>query len=135
MLNNLFVPVQVDIEQASKLADKYQALWTPNLNVINNREKRVYHVVGWLPPSEFAAMLQTARGHYSMNSKKFDEAAPRFKEVFDHFPRSVYAPEALYYSAVSRYLSSHDVEDLKEDWITLQRFYPQSRWAMKSNVV
>jgi tetratricopeptide (TPR) repeat protein len=135
LLNTFFVPVQVNIQEVSKLADQYQAIWTPNLNVIDGRENRVYHVEGWLPPSEFAAMLETARGQYCLRRKRFEDAAPIFKGVFEKYPRSAYAPESLYYRGVSRYLATHNVNELKEDWIMLQRFYPDDAWAMKANII
>jgi hypothetical protein len=135
LLNDKFTPVQVDIEKASKLAKEFQAIWTPNLNVLDRDQNRVYGVEGWLPPSEFVAMLGVARGHYFLRGKKFTEAEPLFKEVFEQYPRSQFAPEALYYRGVSRYLNSHEVDELKEDWITLQRFYPQSAWGLRSNIL
>ena len=134
LLNHQYIPVQVDIEEADDLADRYQALWTPNLNLIDERGIRFYHVVGWLPPSELTAMLKTARGYFFLSGKKYADAVPIFKEVFDEFPRSIFAPEALYFKGVSQYKGSHNVENLKEDWTTLQRFFPDSEWAMKSNV-
>ena len=135
LLNENFVPVQVNIEEAAKLADTYQAIWTPNLNVIDGRQKQVYRVEGWLPPSEFAAMLGVGRGQYFLRGKKYPEAATLFKAVFEQNPRSQFAPEALYYRGVSRYLSSHNVDELKEDWIMLQRFYPQSAWSLRANIL
>jgi hypothetical protein len=42
MLNRHFVPVQVNIEKASKLVEQYRAIWTPNLNVIDDRERMVF---------------------------------------------------------------------------------------------
>ena len=133
-LNHHYLPVQVNIEEADELADRFQALWTPNLNLIDERGSRFYHVVGWLPPSEFTAMLKAARGHFFLSRKKYADAVPIFKEVFDEFPRSIFAPEALYFKGVSQYKGSHNVENLKEDWTMLQRFFPDSEWAMKSNV-
>ena len=70
MLNRHFVPVQVNFEKASKLVEQYRAIWTPNLNVIDGRERRVFHVEGWLPPAEFLAMLETARGQFFLRGKK-----------------------------------------------------------------
>lgn len=134
IINNYFVPVQVDIEKGDKLADRYQALWTPNVNVVNHREKPVYQAIGWLPPSEFAAMLHVGRGHFFLSRKKFSEAASIFDEVADKFPRSVYAPQALYFSGVGRYLQSHQADDLKQGWTRLQHLYPASEWAIKSRV-
>ncbi len=135
LLNENFVPVQVNIEEVSKLANEFQAIWTPNLNVLDRNQKRIYWVEGWLPPSEFVAMLGVARGQYFLRGKKYTEAEPLFKAVFEQHPRSHFAPEALYYRGVSRYLNSHEVDELKEDWIMLQRFYPQSAWSIRSNLL
>jgi hypothetical protein len=135
LLDKNFVPVQVNIEEVAKLANELQALWTPNLNVLDGNQKRVYWVEGWLPPSEFVAMLGVARAQYLLRSKKYSEADPLFKAVFEQHPRSQFAPEALYYRGVSRYLNSHEVDKLKEDWIMLQRFYPQSAWSLRSNIL
>jgi hypothetical protein len=135
LLNDNFISVQVKIEKVPKLVDEFQALWTPNLNVIDGRQKRVYWVEGWLPPSEFTAMLGVARGHYFLRGKKYTQAEPIFMAVFEQNPRSQFASEALYYRGVSRYLNSHKVDELKEDWIMLQRFYPQSAWSLRSNIL
>jgi hypothetical protein len=135
LLNENFVPVQVNIEDVAKLADEFQAIWTPNLNVLRGNQKWVYRVEGWLPPSEFIVMLHIARGHYFLRGKRYTEAEPFFKAVFEQHPRSQFAPEALYYRGVSRYLNSHEVDELKEDWIMLQRFYPQSAWSVRSNIL
>jgi len=135
LLNENFVPVQVNFEKVSKLVNEFQAIWTPNLNVLDRHQNRVYWVEGWLPPSEFTAMLGVARGQYFLRGKKYKEAEPLFKAVFEQHPRSQFAPEALYYRGVSRYLNSHEVEELKEDWIMLQRFYPQSAWSLRSNIL
>ena len=94
----------------------------------------MFHVESWLPPSEFLALLETARGRFSLRGKNYDAAASSFKAVFGKYPLSMYAAQALYYRGVSRYLSSHKVEDLEEDWIMLQRFYPSSGWAINSNI-
>ena len=134
LLNAFFLPVQVDVDEVPKLAAQYSAIWTPNLNVLDGKENHIYKVEGWLPPSELAAMLLLARGHYYFRQKKFRDAAPIFEEVFVKYPLSSFASEALYYKGVSRYLVSHVVGDLKEDWIMLQRFYPSSAWALRSNI-
>jgi hypothetical protein len=135
LLNENFVPVQVDIESVSKLADEFQALRTPHLNVLDRNQKRVYWVEGWLPPSEFVAMLGVARGHYFLRGKKYSDAELIFKSVFEHHPRSHFAKVALHYWSVSRRLNSHEVDKLREDWIMMQRFYPHSRWTLRANIL
>jgi len=64
------VPVQADIEAVAKLANEFQAILTPNLNALDRNQKRVYWVEGWLPPSEFVAMLGVARGQFYLRGKK-----------------------------------------------------------------
>ena len=105
MLNQYYIPVQVDIQKASQLADRYQALWTPNLNVIDGRGRCAYQVMGWLPPAEFAALLQIGRAYHHLYRKKFEDAAPLFGEVIERFGDSLYAAEALYFKGVSRYMA------------------------------
>ena len=135
MLNQYYIPVQVDIQKASQLADRYQALWTPNLNVIDGRGRCAYQVMGWLPPSEFVAMLQIGLGYYHLHRKKFEDAAPLFGEVVERFADSLYAAEALYFKGVSRYLATQEVDELKTAWTELQSRYPRSEWAMKADVL
>jgi outer membrane protein assembly factor BamD (BamD/ComL family) len=93
------------------------------------------HTFGKLEQSAAFATLETARGQYCLCRKRYEDAAPIFKGVFEKYPRSAYAPESLYYRGVSRYRASHSVDELKEDWIMLQRFYPSDTWAIESNII
>jgi outer membrane protein assembly factor BamD (BamD/ComL family) len=81
------------------------------------------------------ATLETARGQHCLRRKRYEDAAPIFKGVFEKYPRSAYAPESLYYRGVSRYMATHNVDELKEDWIMLQRFHPSDTWAIESNIM
>lgn len=135
LLNEYYVPVQVNIEKARELVLKYRPIWTPNLNFMDDEGAVFYHLEGWLPPSEFSAMLLLVRGHYFIRKKKYAEAAPNFEEILQKFPRSGFSPEAFYYLGVSKYMTAHKVEDLKEAWQKLQRVYPYSSWALRSSVL
>jgi thioredoxin-related protein len=135
LLNEYFVPVQVNIDKARDLVLKYRPIWTPNLNFLDQEGSVVFHVEGWLPPSEFSAMLFVARGHYFIREKNYPEAAPHFQEVIQRFPTSSYAPRAMYYLGVSNYMASHKVEALKEAWSKLQCAYPSSSWAIRAGVL
>lgn len=134
MLNEHYIPVQVNIAKASALAEKYQAIWTPNINIVNQKEKVLYHLEGWLSPSEFAPMLLVALGHHDLHRKNFDQAGSKFKNCFDIYPQSFFAAEAVYYLGVSRYLASHQDDHLIAEWNKLQQHYPTSQWALRSMV-
>ncbi len=134
ILNQAFVPVQVNLDQVPKLADQYQVIWTPNINILNHRGQMACHVEGWLSPSEFSAWLTLGQGHYSLHRKDYETAVAHFQRTFDHFPQSEWAPEALYYVAVGKYLAGHEAEQLVQGWERLRRYYPQSSWSMRANV-
>ena len=134
ILNDNFVPVQLDISKESKRLDQYQVIWTPNINVVDHRERVCFHVEGWLPPAEFAAMLHCGSGHYNLHTKRFDRAVEHFERLVNIFPQSEFAPEALYYAAVGNYLNTHDADRLMEGWNHLQQRYPTSSWAHRTRV-
>jgi thioredoxin-related protein len=46
-LNDFFVPVQVNVDQAKDLVKKFRVLWTPNINVLDPEGNLLYHVEGW----------------------------------------------------------------------------------------
>lgn len=134
-LNEFFVPVQVDVGKERELAKQFGVLWTPNINVMDAEGNLFYHMEGWLPPSEYSAMLMVAHGHYFMRCESNSKAVEIFRTVWDKYPQSDFAPEALYYLGVSKYLESHDEKDLVEEWRMLQRYYPQSSWGIRSSIV
>lgn len=135
LLNEYFVPLRVNIDKAPELIRKYRPIWTPNLNFLDEEGGMVYHAEGYLPPSEFSAMLLVARGHYYIRKKRYADATPNFQEVLQRFPTASYAPQAFYYLGVSKYLTAHKVEDLKEAWSKLQCAYPYSSWALRTGIL
>ncbi len=135
LLNEYYIPLQVNIEKARDLILKYRPIWTPNLNILDEEGGMVNHIEGYLPPSEYSAMLLNARGHFFIRKKKYAGATPNFEEVVQKFPTSSFAPEALYYLGVSKYMTAHKVEELVGNWKKLQEVYPYSGWAIRSSIV
>ncbi len=135
VLNQYFIPVQIDVNNAGDLLNRYKVAWTPNLNIIDADGNLFYHQEGWFPPSEFIPMAFCGYGQYRLRNKNYEEAGDCFNRVFDRYPVSYFASEALFYKGVANYLASHKVELLKESWIMLQRFYPDSTWAIRSNIL
>ncbi len=127
--------MRFNIEKARELVVKYRPIWTPNLSILDEEGFLVYHTEGWLPPSEFAAMLFLARGHYYIRKKHYSEAVPNFQEILVKSPTSAFAPEAFYYLGASKYLTTHKAEDLVDTWKRLQAGYPYSSWAIRSGIL
>jgi thioredoxin-related protein len=135
MVNEYFVPIQLDVSESASFVERFGVVWTPNINILTADEKMIYHVEGWLPPHDFLAMLTLAYGHYFLKNKKFKEAMFFFEDLRKKMPDSRFTAESLYYLGVARYLETHDLEKLKVEWIKLQRFYPDSRWATSSDIL
>jgi len=134
-LNEYYVPVQINVDQSRDLTRKFKVIWTPNINVLDSSENLCYRVEGWLPASEYSAMLMIAHGHYFLCHKRYKNAGELFQKVWDKFPHSTFAPEALYYLGVSGYMESHKVENLTSPWRILQGYCPQSTWAIRSSIL
>ena len=134
-INEYYVPLQINVDENTELVDRYRVLWTPNIHFMAPEGNVFYHIEGWLPPSEFSALLMVAHAHLFMEQKDFVKAESLFQTVWDKYPQSQFAPEALYYRGVARYKVSHDGGSLKEGWLTLQRFHPQSTWSIRSSVL
>lgn len=134
-INAFFVPVQLNVDKDKDQVHKFRVIWTPNINILDSSENLFYHVEGWLPPSEFSAMLMSAHGQYFLKRKRYAEAKEIFQKVWDKFPRSDFAAEALYYQGVSGYMESHELDELSKAWKLLQRFHPQSTWAVRSSIL
>jgi thioredoxin-related protein len=134
-LNEFLVPVQVNVDEDKELVERFRVIWTPNINIMDSEESVFYHVEGWLPPSEYSAMLMVAHGQYFLQNNKFQDASNLFQTVWDKYPQSDFAPEALYYLGVSEFMESHQEEDLMKGWKLLQRYHPQSTWSIRSSIV
>jgi len=134
-LNQYFIPVQVNYDQATELVSKYRVVWTPHLSVLGGDEFLAYRVEGWLPPADFAAMLMVGSGHFLLKTKRFEDAATLFLRVAEKYPTSSFAPEALYYCGVSRFSITHKLADLMAVWSDLRLYYGESQWSTKTRIV
>ncbi len=134
-MNEYFVPVQINVDEHQDLTARFRVVWTPNINILDPEGNVFYHVEGWLPPSDYSAMLVVAHAHYFLHHKDFQKARDLFQTVWDKYPKSEFAPEALYYLGVSRYMESHKGNELVAGWRVLQRYRPESTWAIRSSVL
>ena len=132
ILNQAFVPVQVDIDKAGELRQRYHVMWTPNLHVLDRSGATVRQLEGYLPPGELVPELILGVGRFDLREEHWDDAARRFDEVADRYPTSHGAPEGLYFAAVASYKGSHEVKRLIDGWQVLKARYPESIWSVRT---
>ena len=89
-------------------------------------------IEGYLPKNSFRARLEMALARVAFMDKKWSEAEKAYLGVAQHYADTAAAPEAIYWSAVSRYKGTNDHTVLGEVVAELNEKYPDSEWTLKS---
>jgi TolA-binding protein len=89
---------------------------------------------GYLPRDEFRAWLEMALARLAFLQKRWTDAGRRYGGIFERFPGTAAAPEAMYWGGVSRYKGSNDHTSLGKTAAVLRERYPASLWAVKASV-
>ena len=87
---------------------------------------------GYLTKDEFRAWLETGLARVDFTNKHWSDAERRYTQVAEKYPDSEFAPEALYWQAVSHYKATNDHTVLGAVAETFKHKYQDSPWAMKS---
>ena len=93
-----------------------------------------YRFSGYLPAEDFLAQLYLGLGKAEFAHKKWIEAERWFRQIPEKFSDTDTAPEALYWTGVSRYKATNDHHVLGQTAEQFQKRYPQSSWAKRSSV-
>lgn len=134
MLKAYTVPARVDVLKERELSKRLGAFWTPSVFYLDG--DRVQHQwLGYLPPEEFAAQILLGVGLTRFKSGATDEALPRFEEITARFPKSLAAPESVYWRGVCLFRKTKDTKPIYEACRRIVAEYPGSPWAMKIGFV
>ena len=106
--------MNVHIKENAKNFHRFDAAWTPTVLVSNSDGKERYRLEGYLSKDEFEAFLEMGLGRVAFMKKDFANAEKHYANVLDQYPDSHFAPEAVYWSGVSRYSSRHDHTALED---------------------
>jgi hypothetical protein len=138
LIDESFVPVRVHVkEQAAefkRLGERFGALWTPTVLLVDAQGQERYRLEGFLPADDFLAQLALGAAHARFAAGEYADAARRFDEIVQAYPASETAPEAMYWAGVSRYKGNGDAAALND---TARRFterYRDTSWAKKASV-
>lgn len=124
-------PVKCHVGEDKTLTQRFNVHWTPTL-VMADAQGTVHHsITGFIPPEELLAQLEFAQAKASFNKGDYQASLPGFKRVVEKHPKSLIAPEALYWAAVSEYKFTGSVDALMGGWKRLMKEYPDSEWGKK----
>jgi len=134
-INKYFIPLQINVQTNSEIANKYRVFWTPTILVLDSNGTEYYRLNGFLPPDEFIPQLEFGLGMMALEKQGYKTASIQLKSVVDKYTRSDIAPQAQYWLGVSEYKDAHNVEALLNAWRKLRKDYPGSIWAKKVSFV
>ena len=128
------MPVRINLNQQPNGADRFGAVWTPTLLVVDSAGKEHYRLEGYLPATDLLEQLELGLGHANFASQKWVEAQQHYENVLRMFPQGFAAPEALYWAGVSRYKASGNPQALAETAANFKNRFQESIWAKKASV-
>jgi thioredoxin family protein len=129
-----FVPIKIDVRKKPELMERFGALWTPTMILLDPNDTERYRFEGYLPVPDFLAHLTLGMGHIAFAMQDYEKAEWWFGQVLENFPDSEVAPEALYWRGVSRYKGSGNAGALADTAEEFSRRYEASSWAKKASV-
>jgi TolA-binding protein len=129
-----FIPAKTHIKENPKGFERFGVQWTPTVIVADPEGRERYRFEGYLPAEDFLAQLALGLGKSAFANGDFAAAERHFREVATKFPKSDAAPEALYWTGVSKYKATNDAGALKETAQAFRSQYRDSQWAKKASV-
>ena len=133
-----FLPVRVHPRQNpdafAALGDRFNAHWTPTILIIDASGTERHRIEGFLPTEAFLAQLALGVAKAAFGRKDYATAERLYQEVVDRFPSTDAAPEAQYWTGVSRYRATNDAAALKDTARAFAQRYKDSTWATKASI-
>src|SRR6202521_5199188 len=137
-VNENFLPARVhvkdDAEAFQRYGEKYNAHWTATVLQLDPNGEAQWRRGGFLPSHCFQGEVMHRSAQRDFKQGKWAEAEKRFREIVEKLPKSDAAPEALYWTGVSKYKASHDAGALRETAKAFTTRYKESSWAKKASI-
>ena len=130
-VREFLIPFRTEIEKKS-FYEKYNAIWTPTLLILDYQGHEVERIVGFLEPDQFIARMHLgiAKVHYTVG--EFDGAKSHLQRLLDRYPANSAVPEAMYFSGVNLYKQKNDPAQLKMGYEKLLNQFPDNTWTKRA---
>lgn len=133
-----FVPVRVHVKENAadftRLGAKYSAQWTPTTLILDRSGTERHRIEGFLPAEDFLSQLELGVAKAAFAKKDYSSAERLYRDVLDRYPNTDAAPEAQYWTGVSKYRATNDAAALKATREAFRQRYQDSTWAKKASV-
>ncbi|MEE8328760.1 MAG: tetratricopeptide repeat protein [Thermodesulfovibrionia bacterium] len=130
-INQHMIPLQVQYD-TRPMAENFNIKWTPTIVMLDINGKEHYRTVGFLSPEELIPSLFLGISKSYFDTDKFDNALVYLDNLLTEYPKSDFAPEAIYLQGVCRYKNTHDPKPLKEAYEQLKAKHPSNEWTKRA---
>src|SRR6185369_11181461 len=110
-VNDNLVPVRIPAGDP-ELGPRYKIKWTPTLLLMDAYGNEQYRTLGFFPPQELIPSLLLGMGKAKFDLPDRAAACDCFGKILADYPKSSFAPEAVYMNGVSRFIDGHDIAHL-----------------------
>lgn len=111
------------------LATEFNVKWTPTLVTLDPQGKEHHRTVGFLNAEELIASLLLGIAKTRFETEKFQDAIASLDKIVTSYPKSGFAPEAIFLRGVAQFKSTHDPKPLRALYEKLVAEYPGSEWT------
>ena len=126
------LPVEAHIKKKPAWFHRFGVVWTPTILLLDTKGRERVRLEGYLPNADFNAALRNGLGRMAFLQKKYADAERWYADVITRFKGTHFAPEAMYWQAVTLYQATHNHTALSEGAEALRNTYPSSVWASKA---
>ncbi len=132
-INSHFVPVQFNVVDQAEMKEKFHACWTPTLIVQDAEGREHRRSEGFLDQKRFLGEMALGRLKATLNQSNFDAAPTLSQEALEHTKGDrAREPEAMYWSAITAYRTSGEVQELLTIWDQIIAQFPESEWGKRA---
>lgn len=125
------IPLRIDWDKKESY-EKYHAIWSPTLFVLDHHGHEVQRNIGFLEPGKFIALMHLGIAKVYMTTGEFDAANVHLKRLIEQYPESTALPEAIYFKGVNLSKQKDDLTHLRLAYEELLGKYPASSWARRA---
>jgi TolA-binding protein len=96
--------------------------------------REIHRIEGFLPTDDLLSQLELGLANRAFGLSNWVDAANAFQQVAQNYPKTDAAPEALYWTGVSRFKANGNPSVLGLALYDLKQRYPQSSWTKRASV-
>lgn len=125
-MNEWFVLLKLDLIKDREVRKSLGAYWTPSIYFLDQNENSYYHFNGYLPATEFRAMLRLGMAETIMPRGRYDDIIKIIEKDLDDFTLSSFYPQLLVVREIARYIKIKDNSQLKKTLKEIEQKFPES---------